>query len=58
VNESEPAFPLRGRTGVGLVAAVLATLYGAPVALTIAGLAGPGLRGGLLGEVQDLLSEA
>jgi len=56
VNESEPAFPLRGTTCVGLVATMLATLYGAVEALEIAGDAGNDLRGALLEEVRSILT--
>ncbi len=40
VNESEPAFPLRGRTCVGLVAGMVAALHGAKEAPAVAADAG------------------
>lgn len=56
VNESEPAFPLRGTTCVGLVAGMVAALHGANEALEVAAGAGRDLRGGLRDEVRGLLS--
>jgi hypothetical protein len=56
VNESEPAFPLRGTTCVGLVTGMIAALHGANEALQVAADAGRGLRGFLRGEVRNLLT--
>lgn len=58
VNESEPAFPLRGTTCVGLTAGVVAALHGANEAIEVAAGAGHDLRGGLLEEVRVLLTGA
>jgi hypothetical protein len=56
VNESEPAFPLRGSTVVGLVAGMVASLHGANEAGEVAADAGHDLRGGLRTEVKALLA--
>jgi hypothetical protein len=56
VNESEPAFPLRGSTCVGLVVGMVAALHGANEAGEVAADAGHDLRGGLRLEVRALLA--
>lgn len=57
VDESEPAFPLRGTTCVGLVMGMVAALHGAKEALEVAADAGSqDLRWALRIEVGNLLS--